>query len=363
MLHKKSQVAPARHKQRKILSSNKDPVQPKILFEGCAGKCHGISWVCPVFFHYLPLGAPALYVVFYSILSLLHTYYMQEESNKCFLTTFLCLYQNTGQGSYHVFALYCWNLLALVLTCVVSAPRLPHLYWHSGILSTTLPGHKLSTKGHRGKDWAAGKQHRRRGQLKEDIVCHLEINRNLFHLKANWRRSLREPRERAQSLACDFLPPGSVPDQLPQNSTLHKYQFRMLSRCMCVDHLSSSDPLTSEVFLQWNVLPLMHLLPNLPQNSPLRNFSFLKQLPSPALVNSYISMYHHQHQCLLPILLHVSENFPNMNGGERSFMSCSLLFSQHLHSRLLVWFWIWSTHLPNSTISLKGPERVRLTFL
>ena len=85
-------------------------------------------------------------------------------------------------------------------------------------------------------------------------------------------------------------------------------------------------------------LPLMHLLPNLPQNSPLRNFSFLKQLPSPALVNSYISMYHHQHQCLLPILLHVSENFPNMNGGERSFMSCSLLFSQHLHSRLLVWF-------------------------
>ena len=125
----------------------------------------------------------------------------------------------------------------------------------------------------------------------------------------------------------------SYPKTLPFTNT----SSECLSRCMCVDHLSSSDPLTSEVFLQWNVLPLVHLLPNLPQNSPLRNFSFLKQLPSPALVNSYISMYHHQHQCLLPILLHVSENFPNMNVGERSFMSCSLLFSQHLHSRL-VWF-------------------------
>lgn len=117
--------------------------------------------------------------------------------------------------------------------------------------------------------------------------------------------------------------------QTPPFTACTNTSSECLSRCMCVDHLSSSDPLTSEVFLQWNFLPMVHLLPNLPQNAPLRHFSFLKQLPSPVPVNSYISMYHHQHQCLLPLLLHVSENFPNMNGRERSLMSCSLLFSQH----------------------------------
>lgn len=177
-----------------------------------------------------------MFVALYSTLPLLHTYYMQKESNKCFLITFLCLYQNTGLGSYHVFALYCWNLLVLAPTCVVSAPRLPHLHWHNGILGTTLPGHKLSTKGHRGKDWAAGKQHRGRGQRKEDIVCHLEINRNLFHLKANWRKSFREPREGAQSLACSLLPPGSPRPAIQKlhPSQLAQIPFRNVHLGVCV---------------------------------------------------------------------------------------------------------------------------------
>lgn len=96
--------------------------------------------------------------VLYSIFSLLHTYYMQVKSNKCFLIMFLCLSQCIGLVSY-VFPLYCSNPLALAPTCVVSAPRFPHLHWHNGVLGTTLPRHKLGTKGHRSKDRAAGEQH------------------------------------------------------------------------------------------------------------------------------------------------------------------------------------------------------------
>lgn len=110
---------------------------------------------------------------------LLSRSYTHTTCRRSILVTFLCLYQYPGLGSYHCFSFHCLNPLALAPTCVVSAPRLPHLHWCNGVLGTTLPGHKLVTKGRRGEDGAAGEQHRGRGQLKEDMVCHLEINRHL----------------------------------------------------------------------------------------------------------------------------------------------------------------------------------------
>lgn len=104
-------------------------------------------------------------------------------------------------------------------------------------------------------------------------------------------------------------------------------RLECLSRYMCVDYLSSFDPLTSEVFLQWNVLSLGHL-PNFAQNSPsLGNSSFFKQLPFPELL-TFTHLYAISTHACAP-LHYVSGSFPGVNVGEGSFLSCSLLYSQH----------------------------------
>lgn len=146
----------------------------------------------------LPLGAQTTCLLLCILLLFLYSSYMEKKSNKCVLMVFLCLHQHTERESDHAFSLYCLGPLARAPTCVVSASRFPLFQWGNGIRGTTFPGHKLGTKGHRGEEWAAGEQHRGRGQP-ESIVCHLEININLFHWKANWRRSIMDPREKVET--------------------------------------------------------------------------------------------------------------------------------------------------------------------
>lgn len=145
----------------------------------------------------LSLGAPTTCLLLYVLFSCSsYTHYPQKEHFN-YIPLPVSIYRPRSPIIF--FSLYCLNPLALAPTCVVSAPRLPHLHWCNGILGTILPGHKLGIKGHRGKEWAAGEHHRGNGQLREDPVCHLEINRSLFHLNANGRRSIIEPRERAEN--------------------------------------------------------------------------------------------------------------------------------------------------------------------